>query len=249
MNTTDMNNKNTNFKFLLLGAGRGGTSLLMALLDSHSKLEVASEFATQSHLMGRGFNCQTSDIFSERVTAFHLECVERAKQTSNMVWGNKITTEQLLGLEDHNSLNIDNQIDIMRSFFLDVYKDYKKIFILRDGRSCVSSKVNRTGQSMSMACKRWNYSVSVYQFLNTFDENSTSVKFEYLLKRPDAELNKICKFLDLEFEDEMLNGVLSDKLMPEYQHGGFITEKAKIKKLPEEYFALIEPQLKACGYI
>lgn len=239
---------NNNFKFMIIGAGRGGTSLLMALLDSHSNLEVASEFATQSHLMGRGFNCKSLNIYQERMEVFNEKCVERANQTKDKIWGNKITTEQIYGLEDHNKNNPKNSINIMNNFFLESFKEKKKIFILRDGRSCVNSKVKRTGQTMKQACERWNYSVLVYEFLNKYDKNSISLKFENLVNKPEQELRRICKFLRVEFEVNMLTGVKSNKLMPEYQHGEFVTSKTKPKPIPEKYLALIKENLLKCGY-
>lgn len=241
-------NVGNNFKFIILGAGRGGTSLLMALLDAHSKLEVASEFATQSHLMGRDFECIGSDIYQERVNAFNEKCLERASLANDKIWGNKITTEQIFGLEDHNKENLKKPINILECFFLESFKEKKKIFILRDGRNCVSSKVKRTGQPMQQACDRWNYSVSMYEFLKNKDDNSLSLKFENLVNAPERELRKICTFLDIEFETEMLKGVSSNKLMPEYQHGEFVSSKANPKTIPDEYLALIKDNLIKCGY-
>lgn len=238
----------TNFKFIIIGAGRGGTSLLTGLLDYHSRLEVLTEYASISHLMGRGFQCAENEIIQQRISTFLTLCKAKANETPDKIWGNKITTEQLHALEDHNIKNPNAQLDVFDTFFNQYLKNYKKIMILRDGRACVNSKVKRTGQSMETACKRWKYSVSVYKYLQGRDD-SISIKFEDLLYYPAAILQEISQFLGITYEENMLKGVANKKLMLEYQNTDFITEKAKTIELPEEYLALIKEELAYCKYL
>lgn len=238
----------SNFKFIIIGAGRGGTSLLMGLLDYHSRLEVFNEYASISHLMGRDFRCETDKIIQQRITAFIELCQAKASVTPDKICGNKITTEQLHALEEHNIKNPDAKCDIFNVFFNQYLKNYKKIFILRDGRACVNSKVKRTGRhSMETACKRWKYSVGVYKYLQTCDDTIT-IKFEDLLFHPEITLQKVCKFLGVSFEKNMLNGVSNKKLMPVYQNTRLMIEKTKTIDLPEKYLAFIKDDLAYCNY-
>lgn len=238
----------SNFKFIIIGAGRGGTSLITGLLDYHSRLEVLTEYASISHLMGRDFQCDEDKIIQQRITSFISLCKAKAGETPDKIWGNKITTEQLHALEDHNIKNSDAQIDVFEVFLKQYFKNYKKIFILRDGRACVNSKVNRTGQSMQTACDKWRYSVSVYKYLKACD-NSISIKFENLLTHPEITLQEVCHFLAIAFEKNMLNGVANEKLMPEYQNTSLMTEKARTIDLPKQYFDQIKDDLAYCNYI
>jgi len=238
----------TNFDFLIIGAGRGGTSLLMAVLDYHSKLEVISEYNSVNYLMGHAIKNESGDnIINNRISRFVSSCEEKASVHLGKKWGNKITTEQLGGLSNKSPTRISNQI-IFDAFFQKSLKQIKKIFILRDGRNCVVSKVNRTKQNMTQACERWNYSVDVYKYLQT-DSFSLCIKFEDILLNPVETLTLISKFLEITYEENMLNGVSNKKLLPEYQNHSFIKEKAIPLMIDTKYFLLIKDNLKYCGYI
>ena len=86
-------------RFLIVGAGRGGTSLLMGLLDAHSRLEVGLERHTVECLMGHGLGVPAADIRKDlaqvRSAQFRAACDNDAAQHPTVVWGNKITTEQI----------------------------------------------------------------------------------------------------------------------------------------------------------
>ncbi len=236
-----------NFKFLVLGAGRGGTSLLNTCLTAHSGLRVEYEFAAKV-LMGYPL-CQpdTGCLFDERVKRFKAECLREAEKHRPLLWGNKLTTEQLYGLEDQNTFN--PWTDVTARFFSEVVPEIKVIFILRDGRSCVASKVRRTGQPWVTAAFRWKYGVGVYKYLRERHGNNHCLKFEELLADPAGELRKVCAFLGVEFEDSMLHNT-QDSIMPEeYRQPGFIKEKAKPAGIPEEVYRFIEDDLQYCGYV
>jgi hypothetical protein len=238
-----------NFKFLVVGAGRGGTSLLAGLLDYHSELEVGFELFSVPNLLGQELHPQDSEIFHERVTAFVSACRQEANRYPTAQWGNKITTEQIHGLEDHNLANPQSKVEILDAFFNDYLKHVKVIFVLRDGRACVNSKVRRTGQPIMTACERWRYSVQCYKFLSNRHANNVCVRFEDILLHPQTVLTRVCGFLGISYEQEMLNGVRNRKMLPEYQGEKLDTAKAEPVELPDNCFRMIEDDLKYCGYI
>jgi len=239
-----------NFHFLIIGAGRGGTSLIMGLLDYHSKLELISEFNSVKLLMGEGLENEATDntnIVENRIQQFITSCEQKSLNHPNKHWGNKITTEQLRGLNNKNQ-NTTDGTELFDVFFNGDLKTRKKIFILRDGRNCVVSKVNRTNKTMLQACEKWNYSVEVYKYLKN-DANSLCIKFEDLINSPILTLMKISKFLDIIFEEKMLHGVSNKKLSVDYQNTGLLTEKTIPPTIDDQYFKLIETNLKYCEYI
>ncbi|MBA4372474.1 MAG: hypothetical protein C0402_06385 [Thermodesulfovibrio sp.] len=238
-----------NFEFLILGAGRGGTSLLAGLLDYHSRLTVAFEMFSVAYLMGKELNAQQTSIFDERVRAFIAACEIEAGRNPDVKWGNKITSEQLFGLEDHNRENPQATIDIPDQFFNSYLGDKKVIFILRDGRTCVNSKVQRTGMTYQTACERWLYSVSIYRFFKTRHFNNICIRFEDLLIHPQTTLVDICSFLEIPFEDKMLQGVNNLLIPPEYRQDRLDVSKTESVSLPEEYRMIIKSDLEYCGYI
>ena len=68
----------SNFDFLVIGAGRGGTSLLAGLLDSHPLIEVGFELHSIDTLMRRNISYDSTNIFHERVSSFIHLCDESA---------------------------------------------------------------------------------------------------------------------------------------------------------------------------
>ena len=91
---------------LVIGAGRGGTSLLAACLDGHPKITMRSEFMSTEVLVGDNFPVSLiSRLSEERLARFRALCDEDRARHLGKIWGNKLTTEQFAGLEEHNALN------------------------------------------------------------------------------------------------------------------------------------------------
>lgn len=236
-------------RFLVIGAGRGGTSLLAGLLDFHSCLEVGFELFSMATIGGKEMPPGAdTKIFDDRLTAFLRHCGDEALRYPGKIWGNKITTEHIGCLEEHNEANPGEEIEVLDRLFNDALRSQKIVFILRDGRGCVRSKVNRTGQSMRGACRRWRYSARCYQFLRDRHQNNIRVRFEDLLRSPEPTLRSVCDFLEIPFEPSMLNGTSNQKMLPEYQQGGIDPARAAVAELPAEYLDLIRDDLVDCGY-
>jgi len=238
-----------NFKFLVIGAGRGGTSLLAGLLDYHPALTIAYELYAAAFLMGRELPQQGVDILDQRVASFISHCQNKANQQLDTMWGNKITTEQLFGLEDHNVFNPNNKVDVLDAFFNKYLKGIKVVFILRDGRACIHSKINKTAQSLEQAAERWRYSVACYKFFQTRHQNNFCVRFEDLLYQPQETLVGICGFLGIAYQDVMLLGTNNSKMLPEYRKAGFDCSKAAVVELPEKILAAVRDDLMYCNYL
>ena len=219
-----------NFKFLIVGAGRGGTSLLAGLLDYHSGLEVGFELYSVAYLMGKELPYQGSGLFHKRARAFVSDCRQEANRYPGVLWGNKITTEQVFGLEDHNLANPESKIDVLHMF--------------------LNSKVQRTGQPIEEACKRWQFSVKCYRFFKTHHSNNICVRFEDILCHPQTTLTQICDFLAVPYQEEMLKGSANTKKLPEYRHNKLDISQTKSSiDLPEEFIKRISDDLRYCSYL
>lgn len=227
------------FEFLIVGTGRGGTSLLMGLLDSHSKLEVASEYASASNLK------DVSRNINARVEAFKQACLEEAARHPDKIWGNKILTDQVYALESGAP---HPEFDVLNYFFNEAFPATKVVFILRDGRTAVRSKVNRGGVTYEKACRDWNRSVEMYKFILKYPGRYLTVRFEDLLVKPSAVLTQITDYLGVPYELAMLAGTDNPKLLPEYRNPGFYLSKMNIGK-PGEWQGLIAENLRFCGYV
>lgn len=237
------------FSLLVIGAGRGGTSLLAGLLDYHSLLELGFEAFSQSFLMGKAIETPPHTLFDDRTQAFMRACQHEASLYPDKFWGNKITTEQLFGLEDHNLANPESKVDVLTAFFNDYLSGIKVIFVLRDGRTCVRSKIARTGQALELACQRWQYSVKVFDFLQKRDSKTTlCLRYEDILTEPEAVMREVCKFLSIEFEDAILRGTGNPKMLPDYQQPTINTSNLGLQGVPDGCLELIRDDLIHCGY-
>ncbi len=240
---------NGHFEILIIGAGRGGTSLLAGILDAHSRLEVAFEQFAAAYLMGRQLPTEKADNYHERTSAFLAACDASAATFPEHIWGNKITTEQLRPLQKHNAIEGHEPIDLLPEFFQKTLHGKKVIFILRDGRSCVISKINRTGVDIAWACSRWLFSAKVYRYLREHQGNWHTLKYEDLVADPEKTTRGICTFLGLDFEPGMLTeGPNNPKMLADYRQSG-IEQKTPIKALPVEYLEQLRADLEYCGYL
>jgi hypothetical protein len=245
---TKTNPASHNFRFLVMGAGRGGTSLLHSCLSAHPRLDLAYEHAMED-LLGYGIEHKDfSRIYEERTRRFLEKCYSEAEKSRPKLWGNKITTEQLFGLEDHFVMN-PPYADMAEMFFEQTLPDIPVAFIIRDGRACVASKVKRTGQPLILATFRWRYSVRVYRYLRERRPNSLTLRFEDLLRAPEQELRRVCEFLGVNFEEEMLKRTQNQSMPVEYRQSTFDQSKALPPETSEELLEYLREDLIYCGYL
>jgi hypothetical protein len=138
---------------------------------------------------------------------------------------------------------------VLDLFFNHYLAGVKVVFILRDGRTCVRSKVTRTGQTIEEACKRWNDSVEVYKFLQLRHRNNICVRYENLVASPKEILGQVCGFLEIEFQPAMLEGTANEKLRKEYRRDSLDASRLKLNHIPPSCLDLINDGLRHCGYI
>lgn len=235
---------------LVIGPGRGGTSLLTACLDGHPLITMRSEYHSTRILIGDDEPIRSvATLLDERLAYFRSVCDEDRARHLGLIWGNKVTTEQILGLEEHNYLNYAFE-DVV-AHFVQAMAEYRLIFIIRDGRSCVASKMRRAGRPMMRAALLWCYSVRVLERLERLGALRATIRYEDLVARPGEVLKDLCGVLEIDFHQGMLAQTDSETLlMAEYRHGRFLAEKAtEIPCLPDAVLNVIAPDLDRLGYI
>lgn len=108
-----------------------------------------------------------------------------------------------------------NKIDLLTK----LYNDAKFIHIIRDGRSVAVSYKDLKKKSMTSEyapdlpdeietiAEEW--SQNIQRIHTSFDklnsEQHHTIRFEDLISKPEKSLQNICKFLNIEYEDDMLN--------------------------------------------
>lgn len=225
---------------LVVGAGRGGTSIAAALLDAHPEVEVAFEYGATEFLMD-----PTVGSPGVRRTAFFDVCTRAARASSACVWGNKITTEQVAALLPSDALAGDAAAPTVETalseLFLETFDGWPVVFVLRDGAACIRSKVRRAGLDASVAAERWIFSVHCYRFLMEHHPAAVTLRFEDLITSPERSLRAVCEFVGVGFDPVMLGATRSPKLLPEYRRDGFDLASIAPVALPPGIAAQIAP--------
>lgn len=99
----------------------------------------------------------------------------------------------------------------------------KVIAIIRNGNDVVSSIMRRGGNSLKVASRRWSEAVNtIYDVKQRYSDRVLVLTFEGLVTSPEVNLKKICNFLDVCFEERMLEGY---KYTPRYQEAKINEEK------------------------
>lgn len=85
------------------------------------------------------------------------------------------------------------------------FPNAKFIHIVRDPRDIVISAKNAWNKNVYRASQRWNKSIT--NFKNNIDKLNIiliEIKYEDLLDNPENIIENLCKFLEVEFDDQML---------------------------------------------
>ena len=170
-------------RFMIIGNGGGGTSLLRGLLNAHSKLEVLFE------------ENKTGRIKTPEGEIEHWKALAKKAEINGLIWANKVPIEQLIsrGWADEDVLELAEQ--------------FKMVWLIRR-----FSKYWK-GRAEGVYRKNWDWSLSLYWLIReAHPDRIIQVSFEDLLLRTTAELRRICNFLDVKYEAGMLKGTMDTGL-------------------------------------
>lgn len=230
--------------FLLIGAGRGGTSLLASMLDFHPDLKVGFERFAFDFLLGEALSKDRAALATARLLNFDKACTDEARKNSTY-WGNKITTEQIFAIAECEGVN---EGDVAEIFVSGVVRKQKVIFIVRDGRHCVNSKMKRAGLSYDEAVKRWKASIGL---LNSFLEKEVNMhicRYEDLLESPEEVLAGVCEFLGYQFNDAMMKGT-ENPMMPNMYEGSKLRPVPPLSEVQQSWTDDMHHELEQLNYI
>ena len=239
----------------IIGAGRGGTSLLASLIDAHPRCEILFEKLSVAYLEAEGERDIDSGLSlaartRNRVDRFLHAWEFDAMQHPGMLWGHKSTTEHILSLTENPPADLGDEpgfdpID----YFVGRMSEIPTVFILRDGRTCIPSKMQRNARTLDAAIVRWKFSVEFLMRLRASDTPLHVVRMEDLVLNPVPAVKEICAFIGLPYTAEMLEGTTNHKMLPEYRHGRFDPDTVRLPESSPEWVSRIEPELAYCGYL
>ena len=174
---------------LLIGAPRSGTTLLAAMIGRHTDVGMLNED------VGRGFR----KIMSKPLTGNKL-CVPNQirmsrRGLSRFRWLKKLG---LVHEAPKSRFCIEDYLEL---------PNLKVVAIIRDGSDSISSMVARGRNRLSKAARRWSEAmITIYQLRERYRNRVFVLVFDDLILQPENSMRKVCEFLDLPFEERMLEG-------------------------------------------
>lgn len=182
--------------FVVVGLQRTGTTLLASMLGRHPEINMLFESVTKDSLKLIGKKWNGNKLLAYR----QIRYSSRSSKFGHLI--NRIAN---LDFKKHNKHHM------IRPFPTSVMsiEDYKNqgayfITIERDKLSSVSSMMKRAGQTKSQAEKEFDAGMKIINKLKK--EKTYSLTFADLIKNSEDKLQDICKFLELEYTNKMLEG-------------------------------------------
>ena len=214
-------------RVFLVGCPRSGTTLLQSLLVSHSAIHSFPE----THYFRKGFK----GIKGYIKRGYLLAEILRQWQKENLIneefipgvkvsWSRKKMVEQFVEILDTLTLQQNKTIWIEKTPGHVLYinritsyiNDAKFIHIIRDGRAVVASLYDVTHRypevwggprSIQQCIRQWNRCIrKSYSYVN--NQNHIHVNYSSVTKRTEEVLQKLCEFLNVTYEENVLDGYM-----------------------------------------
>ena len=181
-------------KYLILGASRGGTTILAAALGAHPHVAILDEdmFGSFVKIIGGktpGVKlCVPNQIELNKRWHFFYKLWVLSGFLRKSLLMNKVPRSPL-SIRDY-----------------DRYGSIRHVCILRHPAGVIPAIMNREGRSQEVAAYRWRRCVEVFKELDDNPNYSpVFVSFEKLVMQPADTLRGLCSQLGIVFDQEMLS--------------------------------------------
>ena len=182
----------------LLGAPRSGTTLLATMISRHSEIVVLNEDRgwAMTRVLGK------SVVGNKRCVPNQIEIKKRP-----MLHFRFLKTLGLAMEYQSSEFGIDDYLTLPNA---------KIIGLIRSGPDVVSSIMTRSEKSFRVAAYRWCRAVEVlYELRNRIPQSILVVSFESLVASPKENMQRVATFLNVEYQDRMLEGPQYNPWYPE----------------------------------
>ena len=215
----EMSNVKTNRKvklLLIVGVGRSGTSLLQSILGSHSKIDMLPEtsFVRRFVLNGRvnslnGEQAKRVIQSDERLGDDFLEALETSRGEA---WSAKNVYLSVLRKRAERVEIVGDKDPKLVEYLPAVYRKiepYRIIHVIRDPRDVLASKMNADWSRdrwwpLHVFANRVQYNIGVRDGPRLFGRRYLEVMYEDLVSNSDSVIQRVCDFLEVDYESEML---------------------------------------------
>ena len=212
----------------IVGMPRSGTTLLGVLLNSHSQVGIAMEthYYPQFYRKGERRGCLADRRAFEKYVRYFLESSdldtlrlsseERVYLFDRIMCAEERSHRLVLGTvlsyyAERQGKTIYGEKTPVHMHYVDTIKtsfpDARVILVIRDPRDVVLSlrKVAWERGNMLEHLAQWQQSVHyIERYTRAYGDRFTMVKYEDLITAPEATTRRLCSFLDLPFEPDML---------------------------------------------
>ncbi|HEX2929918.1 MAG TPA: sulfotransferase [Candidatus Binatia bacterium] len=199
---------------LILGAPRSGTTLLATMISRHTEIAVLNEdkgWALRS-VLGK------SIVGNKRCVPNQIELKKRRWMHFRFLKDFGIAKEY-----QSSKFSIEDYLTLPH---------IKVIGLIRNGDDVISSVMGRSEKKFRVASYRWRRSVEIiHELANRFPKIVLIVCFEDLVLRPKENMERIAAFLDVEYQDRMLEGPRYNPWYPEQGMNLAKVNRAKKEKI------------------
>lgn len=200
---------------LLIGAPRSGTTLLASMIARHSEVSMINEDVTGRvlrKLLGRSVTgnklCVPNQIQLDRKSGFGSRLLKNLG---------------LIREAPRSKYSITDYLEL---------PNLKVIAIMRDGNDSISSMVSRGGSGLKKAARRWGEAIeTIWKIKCRHETRILIVTFEDLVSSPENTIQKACRFLDLDFQAQMLDGHKHNPYYPEAELKKDRAHRHKMEKI------------------
>ena len=225
------NIKNYQDPFFIIGSGRNGSTLLGGMLNANAAVFLPPEqyilgysllkWNLKRHKNWANISNEIIDDFQqEKNTCNWKTSLEKLKSEVKNTSLNKRNFSNLIGAifnfyakEKKSNYKIyGDQSPITTHFSKLINKEFPKskfIVLIRDPRDVALSysKIkNHPAKNLNHALWKWNDSIKIYDYLKALNSDLIlSIKYEDLVSNPKETLVSICNFLNIKFNENMLD--------------------------------------------
>lgn len=191
---------------LVLGAPRSGTTLLACMIARHTEIALLRE----------DLGMTVKKLLSKKVIGNKLCVPNQIEIDRTRVFGRKV----------FRKVGIFKQSPSSRFCIKDYFRlgNTKIIAIIRDGNDVILSSMKRGNKSFRTSAYRWRRSVQIISDLkSTYGEKVLVLSFEDLVAQPERLMKSVSRFLELPYQEEMLDGY---KFSTKYPEAEIVKSKA-----------------------
>lgn len=248
--------------FFILGRERSGTTLLQNLLNNHAQIFIPEEsafiiflrkkYASQKKIHIEEF---VNDLYKEPYFVLWKikkpELNKRLQQLKNQDFDalckavlNLNNPSQTAWVGDKNPVH-----SLYASELLQTFTEAKFIWIIRDYRAQVNSmlKVNFEQKNCTSLAIRWRkYNEAIEKAYLKSPEKFYKIRYEDFVTNSSEELQKICVFLNLDYQENMTENHFRDK--PVKSHHQNLQKPLHQNAIASWKTGLNETQIKCCEH-